>query len=108
VSITNAERQLKQIRQLARSPGWKVIEQIMRDEIVTLALSTAKNPNKTPQEAAYYAGCLQASENLLHIIPNLEAKLQGSAQLESWEKRDDPNPIDDPLSLHEQLNQPLR
>jgi len=105
LSLTQAERQLKAVRQLAKTSGWKVIEQIMRDEIVALALQTAKNPNKTPQEAAFYAGCLQASENLLNIIPNLEAKLTGAAQLESWQKRDDPNPIDDPLSLHQQLQQ---
>lgn len=105
MSLTQAERQLKAIRQLSKTSGWKVIEQIMRDEIVALALQTAKNPKKSPEETAFYAGCLQASENLLNIIPNLEAKLQGEAQLQSWENRDDPNPIDDPLSLHQQLQQ---
>ena len=49
----------------------------MRDEIVTLALKTAKTPKKTNEESAYYAGTLQAAENLLNIMLNLEIKLKG-------------------------------
>ena len=104
MSITQAERQLRDIRQVAKHRGWKLIEQVMRDEIVSLALQTAKNPKMTPEESAFYAGCLQAAENLLNIIPNLETKLQGEASMEQWEKRDDPNPWDAPQSLAEKLN----
>ena len=106
MSITSAERKLRQLRTLSKSQGWKILEEIMREEIVTLALTTAKNPKMTPEEASFYAGCLQAAENLLNIIPNMEAKLLGEAQLESWENRDDPNPIDDPLSLQQKLHNP--
>lgn len=106
MSITQAERKLRQLRQLSKSTGWKLLEEIMREEIVSLALQTAKNPKMTSEEASFYAGCLQAAENLLNIIPNMEAKLLGEAHLQGWENRDDPNPVDDPLSLHQKLHKP--
>tara|TARA_B100000424_G_C22787900_1_gene423248 strand:+ start:88 stop:396 length:309 start_codon:yes stop_codon:yes gene_type:complete len=81
----NSARKLRHIQALARSPGWKIVEQVMRDEIVTLALKTAKTPKKTNEESAYYAGTLQAAENLLNIVANLEIKLQGEAKLEEFE-----------------------
>ena len=34
---------------LAKSPGWKVVEEVMKEEIVSLALQTARNPKK-PQK----------------------------------------------------------
>jgi hypothetical protein len=81
-----------------------VVEEIMKEEIVSLALKTAKNPKKTPEETAYMAGCLQASENLLNIISNLEIKLQGEATLEGWENRDQDDPFAVAPTLGEQLH----
>ena len=67
----------------------------MKEEIVSLALQTARNPKKTPEEAAYYAGCLQAAENLLNIVNNLELKLQGQATLEELGRKESNRPIRD-------------
>ena len=102
--MSTAARRLKHIQTLSRSPGWKVVEEVMKEEIVTLALQTAKNPKKTPEEAAYYAGCLQAAENLLNIVNNLELKLQGQATLENWEERNNNDPFAAHPTLGEQLH----
>lgn len=102
--MSTAARRLKQIQTLAKSPGWKVVEEVMKEEIVSLALQTARNPKKTPEEAAYYAGCLQAAENLLNIVNNLELKLQGQATLENWEERNQTDPFDMHPTLGEQLH----
>lgn len=81
--VRRAERELKALKVLTSSDGWKVIEDVMRQEILTSAYKIADPSFSTDNNVHFYRGALWAATQLIHIpdrlMMNLESQLSLSA-----------------------------
>lgn len=77
------ETKLRHLKNLAASEGWRVMTDLMRKEIVELALKNARIPNQTEKQVAFNSGCLLAAENLLNLPQNLIIQLEGQLAIEA-------------------------
>jgi hypothetical protein len=73
--MSTAQTQLNSIDQLTKSKGWAVVEEVMKEEIVSSAMSIADNPNMTLDEINFRRGSIWAAKRLLELPDRLKSKL---------------------------------
>lgn len=70
---------VRHIETLRRSDGWKVLRQIMQEEMVIAATHIAKNRAMTMDEINFRRGAIWAAEQLLNlpdrVLQELETQL---------------------------------
>jgi hypothetical protein len=79
--MINPKNQLDSINQLTKSKGWKVIDEVMKEEIVSSAMAIADNPNMTLDEINFRRGSIWAARRLLELPERLSAKLESDIAL---------------------------
>ena len=79
--MSTAQAQLNSIDQLTKSKGWAVVEEVMKEEIVSSAMSIADNPNMTLDEINFRRGSIWAAKRLLELPERLSAKLESDIAL---------------------------
>ena len=79
--MINPKNQLDSINQLTKSKGWKVIDEVMKEEIVSSAMAIADNPNRTLDEINFRRGSIWAARRLLELPERLSAKLESDIAL---------------------------
>jgi hypothetical protein len=79
--MINPKTQLDSVTQLFKSKGWQVIDDVMKEEIVSSAMSIADNPNMTLDEINFRRGSIWAAKRLLELPERLSIKLQSDIAL---------------------------
>ena len=79
--MINPKTQLDSINQLTKSKGWQVIDDVMKEEIVSSAMAIADNPNMTLDEINFRRGSIWAAKRLLELPERLSAKLESDIAL---------------------------
>lgn len=79
--MINPKTQLDAINQLTKSKGWQVIDDVMKEEIVSSAMAIADNPNMTLDEINFRRGSIWAAKRLLELPERLSAKLESDIAL---------------------------
>ena len=79
--MINPKNQLDSINQLTKSKGWKVIDEVMKEEIVSSAMAIADNPNMTLDEINFRRGSIWAARRWLELPERLSAKLESDIAL---------------------------
>ena len=82
----NIKSKVKDIIELAESKGWSHVNEVMREEILTLALSMARTQEMTQQQMDFQRGAIWAAEQLLNMPERLIHKLEGELSLEEANK----------------------
>ncbi len=77
-----AKSQLKSLTALAESDGWAAVNEIMKDEILTLALMIARSKEMTAQEIDFNRGAIWAAEQMLNLPSRLILKIEGDIALD--------------------------
>lgn len=80
--------QLKGLLDLQRSPGWKVVTNVMHDEVVAAAMAIADNPNMSLDEINFRRGTIWAAKQLIDLPLKIQLKLENELALSS--KDDNP------------------
>lgn len=75
--------QLKALDGLTRSRGWEIVNQVMRDEIVSAAMAIADSPNMSLDEINFRRGAIWAAKQMLAIPVRLQQKLEADLALSS-------------------------
>ncbi len=79
--MISPKNELDSIHQLTKSKGWKVIDEVMKEEIVSSAMAIADNPNMTLDEINFRRGSIWAARRLLELPERLAAKLESDIAL---------------------------
>lgn len=85
--MTPRER-LKGILDLQKSPGWKVVTDVMSDEVVAAAMAIADNPTMSLDEINFRRGAIWAAKQLIDLPIKIQLKLENEMALSS--KDDNP------------------
>ena len=67
---------------LQKSDGWKIVNEIMKDEILQLALLMARSKEMSQQEMDFNRGAIWAAEQMLNLPVKIIHKLEGEIALE--------------------------
>ena len=86
----NSKAKLKAIDDLMKSQGWQILNQIMKDEIVSSAMSIADNASMDIQEINFRRGSIWAAKQMLDMPVRLRQKLEAEIALDT----DDRQPTD--------------
>jgi len=86
----NSTAKLKAIDDLMKSKGWQILNQIMKDEIVSSAMSIADNASMDIQEINFRRGSIWAAKQMLDMPVRLRQKLEAEIALDT----DDRQPTD--------------
>tara|TARA_B100000965_G_scaffold152990_1_gene127203 strand:- start:16137 stop:16403 length:267 start_codon:yes stop_codon:yes gene_type:complete len=86
----NSKAKLKAIDDLMKSKGWQILNQIMKDEIVSSAMSIADNASMDIQEINFRRGSIWAAKQMLDMPVRLRQKLEAEIALDT----DDRQPTD--------------
>lgn len=78
--MTPRER-LKALIDLQISPGWKVITDVMNDEVVAAAMAIADNPKMTLDEINFRRGTIWAAKQLIDLPVKIQLKLENELAL---------------------------
>jgi len=81
------KNKIKDIIDLAESKGWGHVNEVMRQEILQLALSMARTQEMTQQQMDFQRGAIWAAEQLLNLPERLVHKLEGELSLEEATSR---------------------
>lgn len=81
------KRKIKDIIELSESKGWSHVNEVMRDEILQLALMIARNKEMSAQEIDFNRGAIWAAEQMLNLPERLIRKLEGELSLEEATSR---------------------
>ena len=76
------QSQLKKLVALQKSDGWKIVNEIMKDEILQLALLMARSKEMSQQEMDFNRGAIWAAEQMLNLPKKITHKLEGEIALE--------------------------
>ena len=82
---------LKNIKSLENSNGWKTLRRVMEAEIVTAAMQIADNPNMEINEINFRRGAIWAANRMLEMPLRLTTKLEAEIALD---KDDSTKPLD--------------
>lgn len=74
-------RKLKALEALTESQGWRLITEIMDDEIKRAALAIAQDRAMSLDEINFRRGAIWAGEQLLEIPARLTARLEAEVAL---------------------------
>ena len=83
----NIKSKVKDIIELAESKGLSHVNEVMREEILTLALAMARTQEMTQQQMDFQRGAIWAAEQLLNMPERLIHKLEGELSLEEATSR---------------------
>ena len=83
----NIKSKVKDIIELAESKGWNHVNEVMREEILTLALAMARTQEMTQQQMDFQRGAIWAAEQLLNMPERLIHKLECELSLEEATSR---------------------
>jgi len=87
----NSKAKLKAIDDLMKSKGWQVLNQIMKDEIVSSAMSIADNASMDIQEINFRRGSIWAAKQMLEMPVRLRQKLEAEIALDTDDRRSTDN-----------------
>lgn len=71
--LTRLEGDLRALRELKAHRGWAIIEETIRQEIVSAALQFADNPLMTEKEVDFRRGAIHASRSVMSVVDTLIA-----------------------------------
>ncbi len=74
-----------------KSKGWQVLNQIMKDEIVSSAMSIADNASMDLQEINFRRGSIWAAKQMLEMPVRLRQKLEAEIALDTDDRRSSDN-----------------
>lgn len=77
----SAKSDLKAIEALEATRGWKVVREIMEQEIVQSAMAIADNPRMTIDEINFRRGSIFAAKALLEMPQRLRVRLENELAL---------------------------
>ena len=83
----NSKAKLKAIDDLMKSKGWQVLNQIMKDEIVSSAMSIADNASMDLQEINFRRGSIWAAKQMLEMPVRLRQNLEAEIALDTDDRR---------------------
>jgi len=83
----NSKAKLKAIDDLMKSKGWQVLNQIMKDEIVSSAMSIADNASMDLQEINFRRGSIWAAKQMLDMPIRLRQNLEAEIALDTDDRR---------------------
>ena len=87
----NSKAKLKAIDDLMKSKGWQVLNQIMKDEIVSSAMSIADNASMDLQEINFRRGSIWAAKQMLEMPVRLRQNLEAEIALDTDDSRSTDN-----------------
>ena len=87
----NSKAKLKAIDDLMKSKGWQVLNQIMKDEIVSSAMSIADTASMDLQEINFRRGSIWAAKQMLEMPVRLRQKLEAEIALDTDDRRSSDN-----------------
>ena len=70
------EEKIKSVKKLQESEGWKVVKEIMEQEVVSAAYSLSETPGLSMEEIHYRRGSMWAARKLLDLPTALLMKLE--------------------------------
>ena len=74
--------QINDLISLSESRGWSRVNEVMKDEILQLALMMARTKVMSQQEMDFNRGAIWAAEQMLNLPARLIHQLQGEQSLE--------------------------
>ena len=80
--------QLKGLLDLQKSPGWKVVTDVMGNEVVAAAMAIADSPNMSLDEINFRRGAIWAAKQLIDLPIKIQLKLENELALSA--KDDNP------------------
>ena len=83
----NIKSNIKTIKELSESKGWETINEVMREEILQLALQMARTQEMTQQQMDFQRGAIWAAEQMLNLPQRLILKLEGELSLDEATSR---------------------
>jgi hypothetical protein len=66
--IESSETKLRALRDLKTSPGWAIIMETLKDDLLSSALQLADNPVMTETEMHFRRGAISAARNFVNVI----------------------------------------
>lgn len=79
--------QIKSLIDLSESSGWSTVNDVMKDEILQLALLMARSKEMSQQEMDFNRGAIWAAEQMLNLPSRLIHKLEGELSFEEAPSR---------------------
>ncbi|MAS48194.1 MAG: hypothetical protein CL557_12405 [Alphaproteobacteria bacterium] len=83
----NSKAKLRAVDDLMKSKGWQVLNQIMKDEIVSSAMSIADNASMDLQEINFRRGSIWAAKQMLEMPIRLRQKLEAEIALDTDDRQ---------------------
>ncbi len=71
---------------LKKSDGWKIIDEVMKEEILTASFQLSENRNMTMDEINFKRGAMWAARQLKELPDKLILKYKNDLALESEDK----------------------
>lgn len=81
------EQQIKAVKALIESDGWRLLSQKLSEELVTASLSMAQNPRLSHDEIQYQRGAIWAASNLPGIPARMLASLENELLMQQINER---------------------
>ena len=72
---------------MSESSGWATVNEVMKDEILQLALQMARSKEMSQQEMDFHRGSIWAAEQMLNLPGRLIHKLEGELSFEEASSR---------------------
>jgi hypothetical protein len=72
---------LKAVLDLQKSLGWKVLADVMNQEVVAAAMAIADNPKMTLDEINFRRGTIWAAKQLMDLPIKIQLKLENDLAL---------------------------
>lgn len=79
--------QIKSLIEMSESSGWATVNEVMKDEMLQLALTMARSKDMTHQEMDFIRGAMFAAEQMLNLPSRLIHKLEGELSFEEAPSR---------------------
>lgn len=81
------KNQIKSLVSLSESSGWSTLNEVMKEEVLELALSMARTKEMSQQEMDFNRGAIWAAEQMLNLPSRLILKLEGELSFEEASSR---------------------
>lgn len=81
------KNQIKTLIALSESSGWSTLNEVMKEEVLQLALSMARSKEMSQQEMDFNRGAIWAAEQMLNLPSRLILKLEGELSFEEAPSR---------------------
>lgn len=88
--MLNPRAALKALEELTSSKGWRVLDEVMRQEIVSAAMAIANTANMSQQEVDFRRGSIWCAHRLLDLPATLKARFETEIALTTDDRPDVP------------------